>query len=115
MAVLTVQPLVLQTLLTPAYVAAAGGGDSFAPEGARCIIHVKNAHSASWTLTINDPTSLAPTGAKSFDPDVDFVIPNAQEQMLELDPTRFTNPATGRIEFTYSGVTALTIGVFKPV
>ena len=113
MADLAVQVVTPQTLLTPTYAAASGGGDAFAPAGIKCIVHVKNAHSASWTLTFNDPTSLSPEGAIAFNPDVSFVIPNAAERMFSLEPGRFTNPANGKIEWTYSGVTALTIAVFR--
>lgn len=102
-------------LLTPSFVAAAGGGDAVAPGGAKCFFYFKNAHTSPWTVTVNDPTSVTPSGAIAFNPDVAFVIPNAADRLFYLDPGRFTNPANGLIEWTYSGVTALTVGVFRTV
>lgn len=100
-------------LLTPTYAAAAGGGDAVAAGGAKCIFHFKNASGSSWVVTINDPTSISPAQALSFNPDISFTIPNAGERMFTLDPIRFTNPNNGLIEWTYSGVTSLTVGVFR--
>ena len=113
MATLTLQ-VVDFALLTPTYAAAAGGGDAVAPGGAKCIFHFKNASGSTWVVTVNDPTSISPANALAFDPDISFSIPNAAERMFLLDPIRFTNPANGLIEWTYSGVTSLTVGVFKP-
>ena len=103
---------ILPSVTTPAYVACSGGGDFYLPVGLKTLVHVKSTHSSPQTVTVNDPTSIAPVGAKTFDPDVDFIIPNAAERMFVIDPVRFTNPANGRVEITYSGVTLLTIAVF---
>lgn len=112
MATLTLQ-VVDFALLTPTYATAAGGGDAVAPAGARCIWHFKNASGSTWVVTINDPTSVSPVGALAFNPDISFSIPNAGERMFTLDPIRFTNPANGLVEWTYSGVTSLTVGIFR--
>jgi|SRR3989337_710065 len=112
MAELTVQDVSLVGL-APAYQAVADG-DYFVPASAgKYMIHVKNAHTSSWTVTINDPISVAPSGAKAFDPDVDVVVPNATERMILIDVGRFKDPSTNRIDLAYTGLTALTIGVFR--
>ena len=112
MATLSVQ-VVDFALLTPTFAAAAGGGDAFAPAGFRCMLYFKNASGSTWVVTVNDPTSISPAQALSFNPDISFSIPNAADRAFMLDPTRFTNPANGLIEWTYSGVTSLTVGVFR--
>lgn len=100
--------------IAPGYTAADVGGDYFLPtESGKYLVHVKNGHTASQTVTINDPNSVVPPGAKSFDPDVDVAVPNAAERMFVVDVGRFKHPTTGKIELAYSGITALTIGVFK--
>lgn len=97
-----------------AYAAAAAGGDTFAASvNRKYLLHIKNAHTASQTVTLNDPTSQSPVSGKTFDPDVDVVVPNATERMVLIDnPARFID-ASGNIALAYSGVTALTLQVFE--
>lgn len=54
--------------LAPSFTAA-GAGQKFRC-GARRFLLVKNAHSADHSITLDDPTSVGPTGANQFDPDV---------------------------------------------
>lgn len=111
MTVHTVQtPTVAGT--TPTY-AAVGASDSFIPKGSgKHLLHVKNAGASPDSVAINDPTTLGPDGATQFNPDVTLSVPNAQERMFIIDPARFTNPATGAVEFTNSFTTSVTAGVF---
>ena len=114
MAVLTPRVPVLAGLQGTAYTAAAGGGDSFVADAtSRYLIHVKNGHTSSQTVTIDDPSSVAPASAKTFNPDVDVVVVNAQESWIYLQsPSRFMD-SSGNINLSYSGVTALTLAIYK--
>lgn len=113
MAVLTVQDLNLAGI-APAYVAAAAGGDTFKPRGGRAaIIHVKNGGAGAITATVNDPTSVAPASAATFDPDVAVSVPAGGERVITLSPIdRFTD-VNGDVAVAYSGVTTVTVGVFR--
>lgn len=97
---------------TPAYVAAAGGGDTVQP-GDHTFLHVKNGGGAPITVTIDDPTSVSPPGASQFNPDLSVSVTNAQERMIGPLTARFANPATGLVNITYSGVTTVTVGAFQ--
>src|SRR3989304_7562505 len=112
MAQINVQDMILAGV-APSYAAASAGGDYFLPGGKVCILHVKNGHTAPQTVTINDPTSRQPSGAKSWDPDVDVIVPNAAEGVILVDAGRFTDRTTGQVNLSYSGVIALTMGVFR--
>jgi hypothetical protein len=113
MAQLTVQKPTLAGV-APTYAAAGAGGDTFAPEDdGLYMLHVKNAHSASWTVTIDDPNSPSPGNAVAFNPDVAVVVPNATERVILVHAGRFRNKTTGLVSLTYTGVTALSVGVFK--
>lgn len=91
-----------------AYVAAAGGGDKVAP-GDHTFLHVKNGGVGSINVTIDDPTSVSPIGATSFNPDLVVAVPNGEERMIGPLSARFANPADGLVAITYSGVTSVTV------
>lgn len=111
MAVLTVQNPAVSGI-TPTYSAAAAS-DSFIPRGSgKHLMHVKNGGASPDVVKINDPTAVDPGSATSFDPDVSVSVTNAQERMILIDPTRFTNPATGAVEYTNSFTTSVTVGIF---
>jgi hypothetical protein len=113
MALLTVQKPTLAGV-APSYAAAGAGGDTFAPDDdGLYMLHVKNAHTGSWTVTIDDPTTVSPVNPVAFNPDVAVAVPNATERIIMLDAKRFRNKTTGLVSLTYTGVTALTVGVFK--
>lgn len=97
------------------YVSAAGGGDVFPAQAqSRYLIHVKNGHTSSQDVVIDDPTSDTPSGATAFDPDVTVSVPNAGERMILIaNARRFINTTTGEISLSYSGVTALTLQVVQ--
>lgn len=113
MAALTIQSI-SATGVGPTYAAAAGGGDTFAPtDMTKHFLHVKNGGGGSINVVIDDPTSATPTGATAFNPDTTTAVPNGGERMIAVDPSRFRDNATGNVSITYSGVTSVTIGVFK--
>ena len=100
------------TGLNPTYTAAAGGGDKV-QAGPNVFLHVKNGGGAPITVTIDDPTSVGPSGAQSFNPDLSVSVTNAQERMIGPLTDRFTNPADGLVAITYSGVTTVTVAAFQ--
>lgn len=114
MAVLTIQQPSLAGIAL-SFTAAAGGGDTI-PVGSSnqpIFIYVKNGHTASQSVLIDDPNSSQPAGATAWNPDVTNPVPNAGERTMKLDnPSRFVD-ANGNINLTYTGVTALTVAVFK--
>jgi hypothetical protein len=118
MAQLTEQaPLLGGTVPTYAAVAAA---DYFIPasrgSGARYLIHIKNAGASPDNVKINDPTSLAPAGATTFDSDLTVTVTNATEKMILIDNIdRWVDPATGRVDITNSFITSVTIGIFRVI
>lgn len=103
MAALTVQKTAL-TGLNPAYAAAAGGGDTVANDG-KTFLHVKNGHTSAQTVTVDSKVACS----QGTDHDVAVSVPNGGERMIgPFDAARFNN-ASGALDITYSGVTALTI------
>ena len=96
--------------LGAAYTAAAGSGDTFTPDD-RTFLHIKNAHTASWTVTV--PTPRTAIGGLAIADSV-TVVPNGGERFIGPFPSEhFADPADGLADITYSGVTALTVAVVK--
>jgi hypothetical protein len=111
MAVLTVQDMSLAGV-TDALVAAAGGGDSFDNNGL-CLFVVNNASGGAITVTFDDPQSPNPGNAVAFNPDVTVSVPAAGRRTIgPFPPFRFNDP-NGRVQVAYSGVTSLTVGVYR--
>lgn len=107
MATLSVQTVALAGI-TPSYVAAALDGDEFVNSG-REMIHVKNGHTSPWTVTVNSQLACS----QGFDHDAAVVVTNAQERMIGPFPKSRFDDATGKVQITYSGVTALTIAIVQ--
>lgn len=105
--------------LEPLYAAASTApGDTFTPvdpaPGERYLLHVRNADTAAHSVTINDPTTLAPAGAAAFDPDVIVNVAAGSSMMILLDPIdRFIDETTGQVNITYSVTTGMTVGIFR--
>lgn len=118
MAEIVVQDLKISAPVAPAYAAAAAGGDFFKPRAAGSVpvlVHIKNGGAAAITLTVDDPTSVSPVGAASWNPDLSVAVPAGSERIFPLaPPERFTD-AAGNVNLTYSGVTTVTVGVFRIV
>ena len=116
MAVITPKVGALSGVDPLSYVTAAAGGDTFPATGDGVyLIHVKNGHSSSQTVTIDDPTTPLPPGAaaSSTFADVPVAVPNAGERMIVISNAARFIDSTGNIALTYSGVTALTLQVIK--
>jgi len=114
---LNVQDISELTLATPAY-AAVAAADYIIPgasgQGVKYLIHVKNAGASPDNFVIDDPTTTGPPGATAFNPDTTFAVPAGGERMIYVrNMDRFIDPATGRVNFTNSFITTVTIAVFR--
>ena len=92
------------TGLAASYVACAAGGDKVAP-GSNSFIHVKNAHTGSWIVTLVTPQTFE--GDLTVQ-DRNVTVPNGGERFIAV-PDSYRDPADGLASITYNGVTALTI------
>lgn len=108
MAVLTVQKL-SRAGLNPSFVAAAAGGDE-APFVQDAFIVVKNGGAGSIDVTLNSQKACD----QGFDHDEVVAVPAGGERWIGLFSDRFRNATSGNVEWTYSGVTTVTVGVFEP-
>lgn len=93
--------------LTPAFVTAAGGGDTCLP-GTGSYLHYKNGSGGSITVTLVTPGTVG--GLAIADRPV-VIAAGAEAKILVGDEYR--NPTTGLASVTYSGVTSLTVGSFR--
>lgn len=109
MAALVTQVIGLPSLL-PAFVAAAGGGDT-AVAGSDTFAVFKNGSGAPITVTVVVPGNDEFGTAK---PDMAVSVVNGTERYIPLRALGLVDPATGLVSFTYSGVTSLTVGIFTP-
>ncbi len=92
-----------------ALVAAAGGGDAFAP-GANVFVRINNGGGASITATFATPGSI---GGLTI-ADGGGAVTNAQSRLFGPFPGElYADPTTGLVVLTYTGVTSVTVGVFK--
>jgi hypothetical protein len=89
------------------YSAAAGGGDSFAYDPAG-VIHCKNGGGGSITMTVVVPG--ATYGQNN--PDIAVSVPNGGDRFVKM-AAGMVNPATGKIDVTYSGVTSVTVAALR--
>ena len=107
MAVLAVQQIATSGL-NPAFVAAAGGGDEF-PNIGREFLEVINGGGGSINVT------LVTTGTVDGEPIADRVVavPNGERRRIGPFPTGTYNAADGNVDVSYSGVTSVTVGVFR--
>jgi hypothetical protein len=67
------------------------------------------------TVTLDDPTSVAPVGTGVvFTPDVFVAVPatTGVRTFLIPDVTRFTDPATGQLNWSYSGAFTGTVEAY---
>jgi hypothetical protein len=97
--------------VTPAYAAAAGGGDKFTPD-AHTFLHVKNAGGAPITVTL--------AAAQTVENDLALAslvvtVPNASEKMIgPLPYAQFVaTDGTGLAPIAYSAVTSVTVAVIQ--
>lgn len=112
----------MATQVTPAVDALSAAAGSFTPDAAgnyvtvaasdRVLLRFANASGSIITITLDDPSSVTPESATAFNPDVAIAVPattGVRTIRLTGDRVRrFRDPATGRINWTYSAVTSLT-------
>ncbi len=110
MALLATQPIV-RAGLAPAYAAAAGGGDTFAP-GSNVFLHVKNASGGALTVTVVTPRTDA-LGNPIADNAISVPATTGDRMIGPFPAEAYADPTTGLANITYSGVTSLTIGAFQ--
>ncbi len=92
-----------------ALVAAAGGGDAFAP-GANVFVRINNAGGAGITATFVTPGSVGGLAIA----DAGGSVTNAQSRLFGPFPAElYADTTTGLVVLTYSGVTSVTVGVFR--
>lgn len=117
MADLTVAKLVEAGLnpLSPAFVAATGGGDAIPGNKGRTFLHAKNGSGGSITVT-----ATAQQGSKTEEGlgtltrgNLAIAIPAGEERLIGPFPARAFNDVNGKVQITYSGVTSLTVKAFE--
>ena len=107
MPALTVQPIP-ETGLKPVYSSADAGGDyAIVNNHVRTFVHIKNGHSSPQSITI---VGVEESNQGETNDNV-ISVTNAEERMI---PIRYWEKSTAnRVDFTYSGVTALTIAIIQ--
>ena len=110
MATLTVNPVTQAGFRDDnALVAAAGGGDAFAP-GADVFVRVNNGGGSPITVTFATPNTVGGLGIA----DGGGSVTNAQSRLFgPFPPEIYADPTTGLVTTTYSGVTTVTVGAFR--
>lgn len=94
--------------ILPTYASAAGGGDRFTP-GDNTYIEVVNGSGGSITVTIDSKVN------SNYGTDVNevLVVPAGERRKSMFLPAQRFAASDGLGDITYSGVTSLTIGVFR--
>lgn len=92
--------------------AASGGGDTFTNDG-NTFLYVKNGSGGSITVTVAIPytvDNVAVSTGKAL------VVAAGEERLFGPFPTGiYTDPNTGNVSLTYSGVTSLTVAAVKSI
>lgn len=92
-----------------ALVAAAGGGDAFAP-GVDVFFRCNNGGGAPITVTFATPGTVAGLAIG----DGGGSVTNAQSRLFgPFPPELYADPTTGLVVVTYSAVTSVTVGAFR--
>jgi len=94
--------------ITPTFAAAAGGGDKCLP-GEGTYLHVKNGGGSPVTVTLVTPATVDTLAVA----DRAVVVANGAEALIAVPDTLYRNPTGGLADITYSGVTSVTVGVFR--
>lgn len=91
---------------TITYVAAAGGGDSIAPDETG-VFHVRNGGGSPITVTVVDPRV---TDLNQANPDLAITVAAGAEKAIGPFSTVLGDTATDSlVDITYSGVTTVTV------
>lgn len=107
MATLSVQRVDM-TGLDPAFAAASAGGDEFVNSG-RAVLYVKNGDATDKTVTVDSQTPCN----QGFDHDVQVTVPAGGERIIGPFPKNRFDDASGKVQITYSDVTAVTVAVLE--
>jgi hypothetical protein len=115
---LAIQTANNMAIAPPAPAAADATGNYVTPNGGgltHLVLRVANGGTAAVNVVVDDPTSATPVGATAWNPDLTVAVPaGAQRYVVITNIARFRDPATGRINWTYSatptGVTVEVIG-----
>jgi hypothetical protein len=106
MATLSYTQVSNSVVVMPTLVAAHGGGDSIAPNDNGVLV-VKNGSGSTITVTMIVPGN---TKYGIANPDPTFAVTAGNTAYIGTLPSDLANPSTGLVDFTYSGVTSLTVG-----
>ncbi|HEY4721446.1 MAG TPA: hypothetical protein VII92_06340 [Anaerolineae bacterium] len=109
MAAITIQTLT-DAGVVPTYAACTAGGDTFANDG-KTILHIKNGHTSSQTVTFTSVVSDPPPGTAVANEVI--TVANASEKMVKPVKQSGFNDASGLVAVTYSGVVSLTIAAIS--
>ncbi len=105
----TVQTLSL-AVTTPTAFTADATGDKFAIGSTPVFVRISNGSGGSITATLDDPNTLTPEAAQTFNPDVQFVVPAGASRVVKVsDGRRFNAVADGLATLTYSSATSVTV------
>lgn len=107
MALLTVQQIDLDGL-TPAFVAAAAGGDTFANNG-RTYVHVVNGGAGASVVTVDSVSNCN----QGFDHNAGGSVAAGAEALFGPFPAARFNDVDELVSVTYDVVTSVTVGVFS--
>jgi len=98
----------LKPVAVPTTNALSAGPDQFAAQfAAKYLLRFNNPTGVAFTIKLDDPTSVAPPNAETFDPDVTVVVTNAQVRQVTVDAARFRSNPAGMISWTYSAGTGV--------
>lgn len=93
---------------------ASAGGDTVAVDGhSDYLFHFRNGSGSATTVTFDDPTSQAPAGGTTFNPDVAVSVGATSERIHRIQSGRFRNSSNGNMALTYSSATSLTVSVYR--
>ena len=86
------------------------------PANARLVLRFVNTSGGIITVTLDDPTSVSPPSATAFNPDAAVAVPATtgvrRVNLSGAALARFRDPATGRVNLTYSAVASFTVEAF---
>lgn len=109
MADLAVQQISSPSLL-PQFSAAAAGGDTCDPGDDNFLV-VKNGSGASINVTLDTKPDTTDWGGTN--PNLVVAVAAGTERYIPVNRSYLRDPATGKVNITYSAVTTVTVGVFK--
>lgn len=97
--------------LTPAFVPAGAGGDTFEP-GDNTFFVVKNGGAGNMNVTFSSKPDTTEYGAAIPD-HVTAVVAGTERWFGPMKGSIYADPVTGLVNATYSDVTSVNVGVFR--